>query len=87
MSFQPSNAEPDIFIHLNEEANVYEHIAVYVDVLSIASKDWATIISILNECYNFKLKHSGTIIYHLGIKFFHENDYVLWMNHAYILKI
>ena len=39
MSFQPSNAEPDIFIHLNEEANVYEHIAVYVDVLSIASKD------------------------------------------------
>ena len=69
MGFTVSKAEPDIWMRLNKEHDVYEYIAVYVDDLAIASKKCADVIKTLTNKYNFKLKGTGTIKYHLGMDF------------------
>ena len=56
MGFRASNAEPDIWLRLNQKFNVYEYIAVYVDDLAIACKNCDEIITILTDKYGFKLK-------------------------------
>ena len=61
MGFAPSKAEPDIWMRLNDEANFYEYIAVYVDDLAIAAIDCDSIIRTLTDRYNFKLKGTGSI--------------------------
>jgi hypothetical protein len=67
--FSPSKAEPDIWMRLNKETDLYEYIAVYVDDLAIAAKDPASIIDVLTNKYGFKLKGTGPIEYHLGQTF------------------
>jgi hypothetical protein len=51
----------------------YEYIATYVDNLAISSKDPKAITDTLMNKYNFKLKGTGEIEYHLGMSF-HRND-------------
>jgi Reverse transcriptase (RNA-dependent DNA polymerase) len=72
MGFIPCKAEPDIWMRRN--GNVYEYSAVYVDDLAIAAKYPNTIVEIFTNTYNFKLKGTGTIHFHLGMDFFREDD-------------
>ena len=66
-------------MRLNQEHNIYEYVAVYVDDLAIAMKDCDAFISTLKDKYKFKLKGTGTISYHLGMDFFRDKDQTLCM--------
>jgi hypothetical protein len=71
MGFSPFKAEPDIWMrHVDDH---YEYIATYVDNLAISSKDPKAITDTLMNKYNFKLKGTGEIEYHLGMSF-RRND-------------
>ena len=72
MKFFPSKAEPDIW--MRDVGDHYECIAVYVDDLLIASRNAQAIIDILTKEYNFKLKGTGPISFHLGCDFFRDDD-------------
>jgi hypothetical protein len=71
MGFFPCKAEPDIWMRRVDDH--YEYIATYVDDLAISSKDPKAITNILMNKYNFKLKGTGEIEYHLGMSF-RRND-------------
>jgi hypothetical protein len=71
MGFFPCKAEPDIWMRRVDDH--YEYIAMYVDDLAISFKDPKAITDILMNKYNFKLKGTGEIEYHLGMSF-HRND-------------
>lgn len=75
--FQPSWAEPDIWMRPND--GKYEYVAVYVDDLAIAMKNPQELIQVLKEKYKFKLKGTGEISFHLGADFFRDKDGVLCM--------
>ena len=72
MGYIPSKAEPDIW--MRDCGDHWEYIAVYVDDLFIVSKNPAAIIETLMQEYNFKLKGSGPISYHLGCDFMRDED-------------
>ena len=75
-------------MRLNKDYNIYEYVAVYVDDLAIAMKNCDQFIAILKDTYNFKLKVTGTITYHLGMDFFRDKDKTLCMApRKYIEKI
>jgi hypothetical protein len=57
----------------------YSYIARYVDDLAIASKDPGSIVEELQSKYNFKLKGTGPISYHLGCDFFRYSTGTLCM--------
>ena len=75
MGYTPCKAEPDIWMRPN--GDVYEYIAVYVDDLAIAAQDPKQVTNTLTEVYNFKLKGTGEIKFHLGMDFFHDEERVL----------
>jgi hypothetical protein len=75
MGFFPSLADPCIWTRRVDDH--YEHIAVYVDDLAIASKDPNGIIRALTEDHKFKLKGTGPIEFHLGCDFFRDKEGVL----------
>ncbi len=75
MGFFASLADPCIWMRRVEDH--YEYIAVYVDDLSIASKDPAGIIQALTDVHKFKLKGTGPIEFHLGCDFFRDKDGIL----------
>ena len=75
MRFFPCKAEPDIW--MRENHGVYEYIAVYVDDLAICARDPKEITDALEHKYNFKLKGTGDIKYHLGCDFFRDELGVL----------
>ena len=77
LGFFPCKAEPDIWMRRN--GNLYEYIAVYVDDLAIAAKDPQAICKILMDNYNYKLKGTGPISFHLGCDFYRDQDNVLCM--------
>jgi hypothetical protein len=76
MGFEPSKADPMLWLRANEEADVYEYIAVYVDDLAIAAKNPQEIIDWLTDPKkgNFKLKGIGPLTYHLGCDFQRDPD-------------
>ena len=77
MGFSPYKAEPDIWmIQLNE---LWEYITVYVDDFDFFVRDPKAIINLLEEKYNYKLKDTCSISYHLGCDFFRDNEDVLCM--------
>jgi hypothetical protein len=71
MGFSPCKAEPDIWMRRVD--NHYEYIASYVDDLAISSNDPKAITDTLMNKYNFKLKGTGEIEYHLEMSF-RRND-------------
>ena len=75
MKFFPCKMEPDIW--MRDMDTYYEYIAVYVDDLLIVSKDPKLITDILVNKYNFKLKGTGPIKYHLGCDFTRDKEGVL----------
>jgi hypothetical protein len=72
LGFQPCKAEPDIWMRKNGDR--YEYIAVYVDDLGLVVLDPQGFCDILKEKYNFKLKGTGPIKFHLGMDFYREDD-------------
>jgi len=86
MGFFTSHCEKDIW--LRDMGDHYEYIAVYVDDLMIVGKDPDSIIKILMEKYQFKLKGTGPIEFHLGCDFFRDEEGVLcYAPKKYIKKI
>ena len=67
--------EPDIW--MRDMDTHYEYIAVYVDDLLIVSKEPKLITDTLVNKYNFKLKGTGPIKYHLGYDFTRDKEGIL----------
>ena len=61
MGFQPSKADPDIWMKPTDDGKPYEYIAVYVDDLCVASKDPGKVFQSLKNKYKFKLKGDGPL--------------------------
>ena len=74
MGFMSSQADPCIWLRKNTKLNLYEYIAVYVDVLCIAEQNPKELINILNSKYHLKVKDDGPLTYDLGADYFHDPD-------------
>ena len=74
MKFTPSQADLCIWLRKAPNLKCYEYIAVYVDVLCIASESPSTIIDIFKMKYHFKVKGDGKLSYHLGADYFEDTD-------------
>ena len=74
MNFIPSRADQCIWLKKNENLNIYEYIAVYVDDLCIAAKDPKEIINVLKSKHHLKVKGDGLLTYHLGADYFQDPD-------------
>jgi len=86
MGFFPSKAEKDIW--MRDKGDHYEHIAVYVDDLMIASRIPEVIVKALIDEHNFKLKGTGPTEFHLGCDIYHDKQGVLcYAPKKYIEKI
>jgi len=86
MGFFTSHCKKDIWIR--DMGDHYEYIAVYVDDLMIVGKDPDSIIKVLIEKYQFKLKGTGPTEFHLGCDFFRGEEGVLcYAPKKYIEKI
>jgi hypothetical protein len=70
--FSPCNAEPDIWMRLN--GDLYEYVATYVDDLCLGMLDPKPFTDTLQKKYNFKLKGTGPIDFHLGQSFSRNED-------------
>ena len=75
LRFFPCKAEPDIWMRKNHD--VYEYIVVYVDDPVICARDPKHIPAAIEHMYNFKLKGTDNINYHLGCDFFRDKLGVL----------
>jgi hypothetical protein len=64
--FSPCKAEPDIWMRLN--GNLYEYVAMYVDDLCLGMLDLKSFTDTLQKKYNFKLKGTGPIDFHLSLR-------------------
>jgi len=86
MGFFTSHCEKDIWIR--DMGDHYEYIAVCVDDLMIMGKDPDSIIKVLMEKCQFKLKGTGPTEFHLGCDFFCDEEGVLcYAPKKYIEKI
>ena len=81
MGYEARKMEPDMWLrHCGE---YYDHIAVYIDNLLIASKDpHGEVDAIINNHY-FKLKGTGPMSYHLGCNFGRDRDGTLHFAQAH----
>ncbi len=75
LGFVPCKAEPDIWLRRN--GDVYEYVATYVDDLTLALVNPKEFTDILINKYNFKLKGTGPITFHLGMDFHRDEDRTL----------
>jgi hypothetical protein len=69
--FSPCKAEPDISMRLN--GNLFEYVATYVNDLCLGMLDLKSFTDTLQKKYNFKLKGTSPIDFHLG-QSFSRND-------------
>ena len=66
----------------------YEYVVVYVDDLAIASKDPQSIVDSFTRDFDFKLKGTGPVAFHLGCDYFRDKDGVLCLEpKKYIMKM
>jgi hypothetical protein len=72
MGFFPSRAETDIWMRRIDDH--YEYICVYVDDIIICSKRPRLITDLLETKYQFGLKGTGPIHFHLGCDYFRDPD-------------
>ena len=77
MGFFPSKNEPDIW--MRESNGLWEYVAVYVDDLAFVMRDPEAFVNVLVKKYNYKLKGTGSISFHLGCDFFRDKDNTLCM--------
>ena len=87
LGFTPSKAEPEIF--MRKRNNLYEYVATYVDDLCLVMKEPEEFLKKLRSPpYNFKLKGSGPMSFHLGCGFERDDLGVLTLNpRMYIEKM
>ena len=74
MDFIPSQANPCISLRNNPKLDLYDHIAVYVDDLCIATEKPEELISIFKTKYKLKVKGYGKLTNHVGADYFHDPD-------------
>jgi hypothetical protein len=74
MGYVPSRADSDVWMKKNEEFELWEYIAVYVDDLALSMKDPKAFNEKLTEKYKLKLKGVGPIHYHLGVEYTRDKD-------------
>jgi hypothetical protein len=80
--------EPEIWMRSSADSTKYKYVGVYVDDLAMAMDDPKAFLDILITKYNFKLKGSGEISFHLGCDFFCDEDGTLCMKpEKYISKM
>ena len=66
----PSFVEPTIYMIKCPTANHYEYVATYVDNLCMIMKDPQSLLDqLMTAPYNFKLKGSRELVFHLGCGF------------------
>ena len=91
MGFFVCKLGPEIYIQQNR--NIYEYIAIYVDSLAISARDPKSLIYSPRNKYKFKLKGTVPISFHLecdfileinGVLCFAPNKYNIKMFQAYI---
>ena len=75
--YVPCKAEPDIWMRPN--GDVYEYVAIHVDDLAFAVIDPEAFAKVLQDKYNFKLKGTGDLSFHLGANFTRDEDGTLCM--------
>ena len=75
--FLPCCAEPDIWMRPSD--GVYEYISVYVDDLAIAMHNPSEFTNVLSSKYNFSMKETGPLKFHLGADFVRDNKGTLSM--------
>ena len=73
----------------SKDATKYEYVAVYVDDLALALEKPQEFLDTLTGKYNFKLKGSGPISFHLGMDFGRDEDGTLYFTSSkhYVEKI
>ena len=73
---------------MRQNGNIYEYIGVYVDDVAAAAKDPKAITDLLQDKYQFKLKGTGPISFHLGCDFAWDDDGTMCMSpRKYIEKL
>jgi hypothetical protein len=86
--FTSCKLEPEIWMRSSADNAKYEYVGLYVDNLAMAMDNPKTFLDILINKYNFKLKGSGEISFHLGCNFFRDEDGTLCMKpEKYISKM
>jgi hypothetical protein len=80
LGFSRSKAERNIFLRKCKNHDCYEYIATYVDDLCIIMKEPEAFLEQLQSSpFNFKLKGSGEISFHLGCSFVRDSTGTLCM--------
>ena len=59
---------------MKQNGNIYEYIGVYGHDIAAAAKDPKAITDLLQDKYQFKLKGTGPISFHLGCDFTRDED-------------
>ena len=81
VGFVRSKADDSIFMRPREDGTAYEYVACYVDDLAfITAKPSKLIKELQRDPYNFKMKGSGLINFHLGCGFGRDDDNTLYMD-------
>jgi hypothetical protein len=76
------------YIAMRKKGSIYEYIAVHIDNLVIAMKNPKEFTNILETKHKFKLKGTGTIVFHPGMDFTRDDDNTLCISPTkYIEKL
>ena len=88
IGFNPSKADPDVWMRPAEDNSCYEYIAVYIDDLDISVKDPKKITDDLQSKHHFKLKGAGPLTHHLRSTYMRDPDGTLVVDPTkYVEKI
>ncbi len=86
MGFTPCKGKLDIWMWQNGQ--IYKYIGVYVDDVTATAKDPKAITDLLQDKYQFELKGTGLISFHLGCNFVWDDDGMMCMSpQKYIKKL
>ena len=81
LGFKRSLSDDSIFLRPSSCGTVYEYVATYVDDLCIIAKEPEVLLQQLqSDPYNFDLKGSGKLNFHLGCGFERDDDGTLAMD-------
>ena len=81
LGFKRSLADDSIFLRQSTCGKVYKYVATYVDDLYIIAKDPKLLLEQLKgKPYEFQLKGSGPVNFHLGCGFERDSNGTLCMN-------
>ena len=84
LGFEPSRAEPSIYMRPcpDPTKDIYKYVASYVDDLTYVISDPEKFLDDLrnNKVYNFDLKGSGEVNFHLGCRFVQDCTGVMCMD-------